>query len=803
MEKYDVSGMSCAACSARVQKAAESVSGVEECRVNLLTNSMLIKGTARSEDIIDAVKKAGYGASLSTGEQQKPARKSRIKHRFIISLVLLLALMYISMLSEMFSFPLPGFFESRTVLGGTEFVLTLAIMVINGRFFISGIKGVLHLAPNMDTLVSLGALASFLYSSVVLYKTVALPGYTNDFYFESAAMILTLVTLGKMLESRAKGKTTDALNLLKKLALDTATVIVDGNKKTVPVQSIKEGDIIAVYPGESFAVDGIVISGESAIDESALTGESVPSDKKEGDAVFSGTVNLSGYIEYKALSVGDDTVLGKIIKTVSDAAADKAPIAKTADRVAGVFVPVIIALAVITAAVWLLLGSPFYKALTFAVSVLVISCPCALGLATPVAVMVAAGTGAKVGILYKNATAIETTGKAQTVALDKTGTLTEGVPSVTDIYTADGVSEDALLSLALALEEKSEHPLAKAVVRFCAKGSITPPHTTGFTAVSGGGVKGEISGVPAFGGNLKFISESAAVSADISEKARDYSLEGKTPLIFARDKNAVGIIAVADGIKADSKESVAELKKMGLRVIMLTGDNPVTAAAVAEKTGVDECFAELLPDGKAEKIRKLSKEGNILMVGDGINDAPALALADTGVAIGAGTDIAIESADVVLIKSDLSSLVSAIKLSQATLKNIKQNLFWAFFYNAVCIPLAAGIFSPLGITLNPMIGAAAMSISSVCVVSNALRLNRFKPFGKEVKEEKEMKVIKINGIMCEHCEARIKAALEAVDGVKSANVSKETGTAEVELSQSVADEALFAAIKAAGYETIQ
>ena len=803
MEKYDITGMSCAACSARVQKAAESVPGVEKCSVNLLTNSMTVEGTANKEDIIAAVKRAGYGAALSGAsppEKAKKAKNGGLKKRFLPSLILLIIIMYLSMFHGMFGAPLPAPLEDRALNGGLQMLLCAAVMIINSRFFISGIKGVLHLAPNMDTLVSLGSLASFLFSCAALYKTAFVAGYTGEFYFESAAMILTLITLGKMLEARAKGKTASSLESLKHLAPDTATVITDGEKKAVPVSNIKPGDIIAAYPGESFAVDGVVISGESAVNESALSGESLPVNKVAGDSVFSGTVNLSGYIEYKALSVGEDTVLGRIIKTVSDAAADKAPIAKLADRVAGVFVPVIIALAFITVAVWLLIGSPASTALTYGVCVLVISCPCALGLATPVAVMVAAGRGAKEGILYKNATAIEETGKAVTVALDKTGTVTEGAPAVTDVYCFDPAGEADLLTLALSLEEKSEHPLAKAVVEFCAEKKIKPIHTERFKAVSGGGVTGEAGGEKVYGGNLKFISGQLEVSDDILKETDALSAMGKTPLIFAKGEEIKGIIAVADKIKPDAKASVKALKSMGLRVIMLTGDNSVTAGAMAAKAGIDEYFSELLPDGKAEIIRELKGDGKVIMVGDGINDAPSLTLADTGAAIGAGTDIAIESADVVLVKSGLYSLVSAIKLSRAAYKNIKENLFWAFFYNAVCIPLAAGVFAPLGITLNPMIGAAAMSLSSVCVVSNALRLNRFKPFKNDIKEEKEMKTIGINGIMCEHCEARIKAALEGLDGVKSAKVSKDTGTAEIEFISPVSDDVLFAAIKEAGYE---
>lgn len=816
MQKYDIKGMSCAACSARVQKAVEGVDGVTECSVNLLTNSMTVEGNANSAAIISAVTKAGYGAEISGGNKAgnaaKPKKKNPLLSRFLWSLLFLAALMYITMGHEMLSLPLPAFLaESRAATGLAEMLLCAAVMVINGRFFISGAKGALHLAPNMDTLVSLGAFASFAFSTAVLIETAFAAGYRSDifgdFYFESAAMILTLVTLGKMLEAYSKGRTTNALEALKNLAPDTAAVIRNGAAVQVPVGEIGVGDIIAVRPGERVALDGVITKGESAVDESALTGEGIPVDKSAGDRVFSGTVNISGYIEFKVLATGEDTALGGIIRTVSDAAASKAPIAKLADKVAGIFVPAVLLIALVTAVIWLVIGADFSHALTRAVSVLVISCPCALGLATPVAIMVSAGVGAKHGILFKNAAAIEQAGKADVIVLDKTGTVTGGKPVVTDIIPAPGVLQDELLSAALSLESKSEHPLARAVVDYCAGRSVAVWEIKGFAAVSGG-VKGEINGDTLLGGNTEFIGKNAGavLFEDFAAQAQKLANEGKTPLFFARAKKSLGIIAVADGIKPEARRSIEALKGMGLRVIMLTGDNPLTAAATAKAAGIGEFRAGLLPGGKAEIIKELTAGHNkVLMVGDGINDAPALTVADTGVAIGAGTDIAVEAANIVLVRSNLCDLVSLIKLSRAAYRNIKQNLFWAFFYNSVCIPLAAGVFSPLGITLSPMIGAAAMSMSSVCVVLNALRLNLFKPYAiKEEngskKEETVVKTIKVRGIMCEHCEARIKSALEAVAGVKSAKVSKDTGTAEVEISGEVDEKLLFAAIKGAGYE---
>ena len=801
--------MSCAACSARVQKAVENVAGVSECNVNLLTNSMTVSGTASEAAVIAAVENAGYGAAIAgAGETGENKTKNTVLPRFLWSLVFLAAIMYITMGHGMLGLPLPAAVAgNRAASGLVQLLLSAAVMVINGRFFINGAKGVLHLAPNMDTLVSLGAAASFVYSAAVLYKTAVDGGYEGDFYFESAAMILTLVTLGKMLEARAKGKTANALKELARLVPDTVTVIKDGKSEVIPVSAIAVGDVIAVRPGERIAADGVIIGGECAVDESALTGESIPADKQIGDRVFSGCVNLSGYVEIKVTAAGDETALGGIIKTVADAAASKAPIAKIADRVAGVFVPAVLVIAAITAAVWLALSQPFSVALSRAVCVLVISCPCALGLATPVAVMVASGVGAKHGVLYKNAAAIEQAGKAKIIALDKTGTVTEGKPVVTDLYCAEGADEGRLLSLAFSLEQKSEHPLSGAVVEYCEKRNISAPAVEHFAAAPGG-VTGTLDGRRIFGGNARFSGGLTALPDNIKQKADGFAAAGKTPLIFGDDNGVCGIIAVADKIREDSAAGIAALRDAGYKVVMLTGDNPLTAAGVAKEVGTDEFFAGLLPDEKAKIIGELKADGKVIMVGDGINDAPALTAADMGVAIGAGTDVAEQSADIVLIKSNLSDLVTAVRLSRAAYMNIKQNLFWAFFYNAVCIPLAAGAFSGLGITLNPMIGAAAMSLSSVCVVSNALRLNLFKPFtapkagGEQEKpEEKEMKTMKIEGVMCAHCEARIKAALEAVPGVTAATVSHETGTACIETT-SAENAALISAVENAGYKVL-
>ena len=800
--------MSCAACSARVGKAVSSVEGVENCQVNLLTNSMTVEGTASEESIIAAVSAAGYGASPQ-GKEKKREEKSisddsrKLRLRFIWSLLILAVLMYISMGHEMFNLPVPVFLKSnRAVTGLTELLLSLAVMIINGRFFINGVKGITHRSPNMDTLVSLGSFSSFAYSTAVLYKTILSPEYKGAYFFESAAMIVTLITLGKMLESRAKGKTVEALEKLSRLAPDTANIIVDGNEQTVPIESIKIGDIIVARPGERIAVDGVVVSGNSSVDEAMLTGESIPAQKQEGDNVFSGTVNLTGYIEFKATAVGEDTTLSEIIKTVSEAAASKAPIAALADKVAGVFVPAVLIIALITAVIWIITGADIPVILTHAVSVLVISCPCALGLATPVAVMVSSGVGAKHGILFKNAEAIENAGKADIIVLDKTGTVTEGKPYVTDVIPL-GQTEEELMSIALSLEEKSEHPLSLAVVEYCRENNITPGKTENFTSVSGSGLKSEYNGEKVLVGSAKFISDNVKLNKDITDICNRFSESGKTPILVSLADEVIGIIAVSDRIKHEAKDSIKALKSMGKRVLMLTGDNSRTARAVADAVGIDEFSAELKPDGKHQIIKDLMKNSKVLMVGDGINDAPALTRADVGVAIGAGTDIAIDSADIVLIKSSLADLVSAVTLSKTAYRNIKENLFWAFFYNVVCIPLAAGALSPFGIQLNPMIAAAAMSLSSVCVVTNALRLNLFKPFTIKKEEKSKMKTIKIEGIMCSHCEARIKSALMGVEGVTNAEVSHKTGHAEVELSKEVEDGALKTAVENAGYKVIE
>lgn len=819
MQKYNITGMSCAACSARVQKAVEGVKGVEECQVNLLTNSMRVTGTADEADIINAVIAAGYGASPADGEDksikagktQNNAQKS-LKTRFIWSLAVLLILMYVSMGHDMLSLPLPPAFEgSRAAVGLTQMILSAAVMIINGRFFVSGAKSAAHRAPNMDTLVSLGSFSSFAYSTAVLYKTIIVPGFSGKFYFESAAMILTLITLGKMFEAKAKGKTADALEALKKLAPETVTVIKGGTPETVNINEVLPGDIIAVHPGESIAADGVLTNGFGSVDESALTGESLPVEKRPGDSVFTGTINLSGYFEFKADAVGSKTALSQIIETVAEASASKAPIAKIADKVAGVFVPVVLLISFLVAALWLILGADLSMAFEFSVSVLVISCPCALGLATPVAVMVASGVGAKNGILFKNAAAIEHTGKADIAVLDKTGTVTSGEPAVTDVFCPG--NEAQLLSIALSLEEKSEHPLAKAVQNYCREKGAESVPVEDFQNFAGGGIKGKTGERALIAGSVKFVSENANIPPEIGEKAKEYAAAGKTPVIFADDKKILGIMAVADRIKPEAKESISALKKSGMRVVMLTGDNRLTAENIAKSVGIDEVFAGLLPVDKAAKVKELKEKHKVLMVGDGINDAPALTSADIGAAIGAGTDVAIDSADIVLLRSNLADLVSAVNLSRAAYRNIKQNLFWAFFYNVVCIPLAAGALSPFGITLSPMIAAAAMSFSSVFVVTNALRLNTFKPYktknsGKsaEIKINAEkgikMKTVKIEGMMCAHCEARVKAALQAVAGVEEAEVSHESGTAKVKLLAPTDDKTLCAAIETAGYKVI-
>ncbi len=849
MEQYNITGMSCAACSARVEKAVSQVEGVTSCSVSLLTNSMGVEGTADSGAIIAAVQNAGYGASLkgtaSSAANAKgvedDALKDRetpvLKRRLIASLVFLIALMYFSMGHMMWGFPLPSFFEGNHVaIGLVQLLLTVIIMVINQKFFISGFKGLLHKAPNMDTLVALGASASFGYSVYALFAMTdaqvkanaeAVMAYMDEFYFESAAMILTLITLGKMLEARSKGKTTDALKGLMKLAPKTAVLLKDGIETTVPIEQVKKGDVFAVRPGESIPVDGFVIEGISAVDESALTGESIPVDKAQGDAVSAGTVNQSGFIKCEASNVGEDTALSRIIKMVSDAAATKAPIAKVADKVSGIFVPAVITVAAITTVVWLLVGESVGFALARGISVLVISCPCALGLATPVAIMVGSGVGAKNGILFKTAASLEETGRVQIVALDKTGTITEGEPKVTDILPADGVNEHELLTAAFALESKSEHPLAKAVIEAAVERNLTAPDVGDFKALPGNGLSAVLDGVQLTGGNLKFIAESAEIPDDMRAKVDELSQHGKTPLLFSRGNKFIGIIAVADTIKSDSSQAVEELRNMGIRVVMLTGDNDRTARTIGEQAGVDDVVAGVMPDGKESVISELKRHGKVAMVGDGINDAPALTRADVGIAIGRGTDIAIDAADVVLMKSRLSDVPASVRLSRAALRNIHQNLFWAFFYNVIGIPLAAGVWIPIfGWQLNPMFGAAAMSLSSFCVVSNALRLNLFDIRGtkrdkkiksvedfeikiqnQQDKENEEMfgktkKTIKIEGMMCGHCEARVKESLEALDGVESAAVSHEKGTAVVTCKGEVSDELLKSTVEAQGYKVV-
>lgn len=835
MEQYNVTGMSCAACSSRIEKAVSNVQGVSSCSVSLLTNSMGVEGTASREEIIDAVRAAGYDASLKSSEKEaakKDAKEEpltdtetpKMKRRLIWSLVFLAVLMYFSMGHMMWGFPVPSFLEGNHVaMGLLQLLLTTVVMVINQKFFISGFKGLIHRAPNMDTLVALGASAAFIYSTYALFAMTGsvLAGdgdsvmkYMNDFYFESAAMILTLITLGKLLEARSKGKTTDALKSLMNLSPSTASVIRDGSEVSVPAEQVQKDDVFIVRPGESIPADGVVIDGVSAVDESALTGESLPVDKSAGDSVSAATINQSGILRCRASRVGEDTALSQIIKMVSDAAATKAPIAKVADRVSGIFVPAVILIALITIAAWLIAGRGAGFALARGISVLVISCPCALGLATPVAIMVGNGVGAKNGILFKTAASLEETGKTNTVVLDKTGTITAGTPQVTDIMPCTNRTEDELLGLALSLEANSEHPLAGAVLREAEKRGLTPSAVTDFRALPGNGLTAKLSGSELYGGSLEFITTVAEIPSEVSDRAAALASEGKTPLLFAADGKAVGIIAVADVIKEDSPAAIRELQKMGMRVVMLTGDNIRTANAVGKLAGVDEVIAGVLPDGKEKVIRDLSLKGRVAMVGDGINDAPALTRADTGIAIGAGTDVAIDAADVVLMHSRLSDVPAAIRLSRATLRNIHENLFWAFFYNALGIPLAAGVFiHALGWQLNPMFAAAAMSLSSFCVVSNALRLNFFKikksdediksKYKEKDKEENKMKkTMNIEGMMCAHCEARVKKALEAVSGVETAEVSHESGTAVVTLSADASSDALKSAVEAQDYKVI-
>ena len=833
MVQYNVTGMSCAACSARVEKAISKVPGVTSCAVSLLTNSMGVEGSASSAAIISAVQEAGYGASLKGAGNAAPSASDaeaqledhetpKLKRRLIWSLGFLIVLMYFSMGHMMWGWPLPAFYDGNHVaMGLTQLLLSVIIMVINQRFFISGYKSLWHRAPNMDTLVALGATAAFVYSTYALFAmtdaqvkgdSAAVMDYMMDFYFESAAMILTLITVGKMLEARSKGKTTDALKGLMKLAPKTATVIRDGAEVVIPVEQVRKDDVFAVRPGESIPVDGVVLEGSSAVNEAAITGESIPADKAPGDTVTAATVNQSGYLKCRATRVGEDTTLSQIIRMVSDAAATKAPIAKIADKVSGVFVPTVISIAAITTVVWLLLGQGVGFALARGISVLVISCPCALGLATPVAIMVGSGLGAKNGILFKTAASLEETGRIEIVALDKTGTITSGEPAVTDIIPAEGVSEAEFVTLAASLEQKSEHPLAGAVMQYAESRKIAPQEVTDFRALPGNGLTAVYGGRTLYGGSCAFIGGKLAVPDDMQAKAAALSEAGKTPLMFCDGDRLLGIIAVADVIKPDSPQAVRELQNMGIQVVMLTGDNERTAKAIGAQASVDHVIAGVLPDGKESVIRRLMEQGKVAMVGDGINDAPALTRANIGIAIGAGTDVAIDAADVVLMKSRLSDVPSAIRLSRATLRNIHENLFWAFFYNTIGIPIAAGVFVSLGLTLNPMLGAAAMSLSSFCVVSNALRLNLFKLHDasrdhkrknhiKEIKKETtEMeKTMKITGMMCSHCEATVKKALEAIPEVAEAKVSHEAGTAVVTLSAPVDDAVLKNAVEAKDY----
>lgn len=830
MEQYIVTGMSCAACSARVEKAVSKVPGVTSCSVSLLTNSMGVEGTATEQEIIKAVKDAGYGASKKgegavktqpaqalDGEDMLKDRETPVlKRRLIASVGFLIVLMYFSMGHMMWGWPVPGFMKDNHVMMGLlQMLLTITVMVINQKFFISGFKGLIHRAPNMDTLVALGSGASFVYSTYALFAMTdaqmrgnmdAVMSYMHDFYFESAAMILALITVGKMLEARSKGKTTDALKGLMKLAPKTAVVIRAGKEVQVSIEQVQKGDCFVVKPGENIPVDGEVIEGNSAVNESALTGESIPVDKAVGDKVSAATVNQSGYLKCRATRVGEDTTLSQIIQMVSDAAATKAPIAKIADRVSGVFVPMVITIAVLTIIVWLIAGQSIGFALSRGIAVLVISCPCALGLATPVAIMVGNGMGARNGIMFKTAVSLEETGKMQIVALDKTGTITSGEPKVTDIIPAAGVTEDTLLKCAYALENKSEHPLARAILEKAKEENAGIEEVTGFQALPGNGLTAILDGHTLYGGNHTFISSKVSVDGDIQKTAEKFAEEGKTPLFFGNEEHLLGVIAVADVIKEDSPQAIKELQNMGIHVVMLTGDNERTAKAIGQQAGVDEVIAGVLPEGKEQVIRKLKEKGKVAMVGDGINDAPALTRADMGIAIGAGTDVAIDAADVVLMKSRLSDVPAAIRMSRATLRNIHENLFWAFFYNIIGIPLAAGVWYPLfGWKLNPMFGAAAMSLSSFCVVSNALRLNLFKMYDaskdkklkakkekkRSKKEDKTMKkIMHIEGMMCGHCEAAVKKALEALPQVDEAVVSHEAGTAELTLNAEIADDVL-------------
>ena len=846
MKQFNVTGMSCAACSARIEKAVGGIDGVTACSVSLLTNSMGVEGTASDADIIAAVEKAGYGASVKDGKSRNEADEKNaltdketpaLKKRLITSVAFLLVLMYFSMGHMMWNFPLPSFMNgNHLAMGLVQLLLCIVIIFINRKFFTSGFKALVNRAPNMDTLVALGSSAAFVYSLIVLFMmtdsvmrgdSARTTELMDKFNFESAAMILTLITVGKTLEARSKGKTTDALKRLIELAPDTANVIRDGAEITVPAAELKIGDIFAVRPGEKIPVDGVVIEGSSAVNEAALTGESVPVDKAEGDSVCSATVNQSGYIKCRATRVGEDTTLSQIIKTVSDAAATKAPIAKTADKVSGVFVPVVISIAAVTAAVWFFISRDIGYSLERGISVLVISCPCALGLATPVAVMVGNGVGAKNGILFKTAASLEETGRIEIVALDKTGTVTNGTPAVTDIIPSDGKTEEELLKFAGSLEAKSEHPLAKAVTDFCMQKNVPLSETEYFTALPGAGLTAKLNGKAVFGGNQKLVSEKIKISKKMLEKADRLAEDGKTPLFFASSDEFYGIIAVADVIKEDSAAAVKQLENMGIRVVMLTGDNKRTARAIGKQVGITDVISDVKPDGKEAVVREFQKFGKVAMVGDGINDAPALTRADIGIAIGAGSDIAIDAADVVLMKSSLSDVPAAIRLSRATLTNIHENLFWAFIYNTIGIPLAAGVLIPLGLTLQPMFGAAAMSLSSFCVCMNALRLNLFKihetrrdkkrrtaavDFSEVISNDEDtvsevgngsaVRTVHIKGMMCPHCENTVKKALESVDGISNADVSHEKGTAVITLTKDISDDIIAKNVTDKGYEFV-
>ena len=827
MEKYTVSGMSCAACVARVEKAVSKVPGVTSCSVSLLTNSMGVEGNADASQIISAVENAGYGAapqkaatensdtkssSASTNEDLLKDKESPIlAKRLALSVGFLLVLMYISMGHSMWNWPLPGWFNGNHVaVGLLQMILAAIIMIINKKFFTSGFKSVLHGAPNMDTLVAMGSGISFIYSVVMLFEmtdavlhgnTDRIHHFMHNLYFEGAAMIVTLITVGKLLEALSKGRTTNALKSLMKLAPKTAVILENGNEKEVPVERVREGDIFIVRPGQNIPVDGIIIEGNTAINEAALTGESVPVDKEAGDFVSAATANTSGFIKCRATRVGKDTTLSQIIKMVSDAAATKAPIARIADKVAGVFVPAVIGVAAITLIIWLTFGADFSFALSRAIAVLVVSCPCALGLATPVAIMVGNGIGARNGILFKTSAALEAAGRTDIVVLDKTGTITEGTPIVTDIFPAMGFSETELLETAASLEAKSEHPLAKAIMSEAKQRKLSLRDVYEFEALTGSGVKGLDGSSEVFGGSRKFALSITAIENGLLQHADDYEAQGKTPLFFIKkygcETKVMGIIAVADIIKNDSAAAISELRRMGIKTVMLTGDNERTAKAIAASAGVDEVIAGVLPEGKEKVIRELKEKGKVMMVGDGINDAPALTSADTGAAIGSGADVAVDAADIVLVKNTLADIPDAIRLSRATLVNIRENLFWAFFYNVILIPVAAGVYHKLGLDMNPMLGAAAMSLSSFCVVSNALRLNLIKP-----KEAKKMdkRIIKVEGMMCEHCEMHVKKALEKIEGITSATPSHKTGEVKLELSNPVSDDALKAAISEAGYE---